>query len=92
MENVKPTLYKQWLAWQNIMEYLIDPIDDDEFVEMIELDKFQEIIIIKTKKDIVKKGKIYWLGLVMQTDGLKLDQGYARAPVDWREKTRDLWG
>ena len=89
-ENARPTLYGQWLAWQITIEHSIDPADGVEPVETMEPDKFQGAIVIQAKKDAIKEARKYRPGLVMWTDGSKLDQRVGAA-VCWREKTRDLW-
>lgn len=57
----------------------------------MEVDRFTGEIVIQPKKDALKEAKKYRTGLVMWTDGSKLDHGRVGAAVCWREKTLDLW-
>ncbi len=89
-ENTRPTLYGQWLAWQITIEHSIDAADGVGPVVTMEPDKFKGRIIIQAKKHAIGEAEKYWPGLVMWTDGSRLDQG-AAAAVCWRGKSLDPW-
>ena len=72
MKNTRPTLYGWWLAWQITIELSIDSIDDLKPVESIEPNRFKKKIVIQTKKNSIIEAKKYWPGLVIWTDGSKL--------------------
>ena len=90
-ENARPTLYGQWLAWQISFEHAIDPADGVEPVEIMEVDRFSGKIVIQPKKNALEEARKYRAGLVMWTDGSKLDHGTGRvgAAICWKEKTLD---
>ena len=90
-ENARPALYGQWLAWQISIEHSIDPADGVEPVERMEPDRFKGKIFIQAKKDALEEAKKYRPGLVMWTDGSKLNHGRVGAAVCWREKAIDFW-
>ena len=90
-ENARPTLYGHWLAWQISIEHWIGPADGVEPVETIEVDRFTGKVVIQPKKEALEETKKYRTGLVMWTDGSKLDHGRAGATVCWREKALDSW-
>ena len=74
------------------MEHSIDPADGVEPVETMEPGiRFKGEIIIEPKKNALEEAKKYHTGLIMWTDGLKLDHGRVGAAVCWREKALDLW-
>ena len=52
---------------------------------------FQGGVIIGCKKQALEKATKYRAGLVMWTDGSKLDQGNTGAAVCWRDKKLDRW-
>ena len=92
-ENARPTLYEHWLAWPISYEHSIDPADGVEPVEIMEVDRFSGKIVIQPKKNALEEARKYRAGLVMWTDGSKLDHGTGRvgAAVCWKEKTLDSW-
>ena len=90
-ENTRPTLYGYWLAWQISIGHSIDLVDGVEPVENMKVDRFTGEIVIQPKKEAIKEAKKYRAGLVMWTDGSKLDHGRVGTAVCWREKVRDLW-
>ena len=90
-ENTRPTLYGHWLAGQISIDHSIDLADGVEPVENMEVDRFTGKIVIQPKKEAIKEAKKYRAGLVMWTDGSKLDHGRVGTAVCWREKVRDLW-
>lgn len=53
-------------------------------------DKFKGKIIVQAKKHAIEEAKKDWPGLVIWTDGSKLDQG-AGAAVCWRRKSFNSW-
>ena len=58
-KNARPTLYRQWLAWQISFEHAINPADRVEPVEIIEVNRFSEKIVIKPKKNALQKVRKY---------------------------------
>lgn len=58
-ENVRPTLYGQWLAWQIIIDHSIDPADGVEPVDIMEPYRFQGKILVQAKKDAINEAKKY---------------------------------
>ena len=58
-ENTRPTLYRQWLAWQITIEYSIDPADGVEPVESMEPNRFKGKIVIQAKKNAIVEAKKY---------------------------------
>lgn len=86
-QNARPTLYGQWLAWQVTVEHSIDPAEGVEPVEMMEPGNvFTGDIVIECKKQALQEAKKYGAGLVLWTDGSKLDQA-----VCWKDKKLDKW-
>lgn len=65
MQNAQPILYRQWLVWQIIINYCINPakkvklVKRPDFYSTIKLD-----IIIKDKKKAIKKTKKDKSGLI----------------------------
>lgn len=57
----------------------------------MEPDRFKGKIVIQAKKNAIEEARKYRPGLVMWTDGSKLDRGSVGAAVCWREKALDLW-
>ena len=91
-ENARPTLYGHWLAWQITIGHSIDPADGVEPVETMEPGiRFKGEIIIEPKKEALEEAKKNCTGLVMWTDGSKLDHGRFGDAVCWRESPIDLW-
>ncbi len=92
-ENARPTLYGQRLAWQISFEHAIEPADGVEPVEIMEVDRLSGKIVIQPKKNAFEDARKYRTGLVMWTDGSKLDHGTGRvgAAICWKEKTLDSW-
>ena len=91
-QNARPTLYGQWLAWQITIEHSIDPADGVEPVEVIKSGTcFEGKVIVKGKKEALHEATRYRAGLVMWTDGSKLDNGNSGAAVCWRDKRLDRW-
>lgn len=56
-ENIRLILYKQCLAWQIIINHLIEPADAGELVEIMKPDKFQGKIMVQAKKDAMNEDK-----------------------------------
>lgn len=91
-QNVRPTLYGQWLAWQVTVEHSIDPAEGVEPVETMEPGNvFTGDIIIECKKQALQEAKKYRAGLDLWTDGSKLDQGNVGAAVCRKDKKLDKW-
>ncbi len=55
------------------------------------LTDLREKLSYSQKKEALEEAKKYRTGLVMWTDGSKLDHGRAGAAVCWREKALDSW-
>ena len=91
-QDARPTLYRQWLAWQMTIDHSIDPADGVEPVEDIEPGTcFQGEITIKCKKQALKEATRYQAGFVIWTDGSKLDNGSCGAAICWRDKRLNKW-
>lgn len=85
-------LYGQWLAWQITVEHSIDPAEGVEPVETIDPSiVFRGDIIIECKKQALEAAKKDRTGLVLWTDGSKLDNGNLGATVCWRDKSLGQW-
>ena len=81
-ENSRPTLYGQWLAWQLTIDHSIDPAEGVEPVENMMSDKlFKADVIIQCKKKALEEARKNQPGLVLWTDGSKLNQGQVGAAV-----------
>ena len=81
-ENTKPTLYGQWLAWQLTVEHSIDPANGVEPVPVISsVSHFKNKVIIANKEQALKEARKYCTGLVLWTDGSKLDQESAEVAI-----------
>lgn len=73
-KNTQPALYGQWLAWQITLDHAIGPVEGVEPVELVEyVAKFERQVVIEASKDALEKAKRDCKGLVMWTDGSKLD-------------------
>lgn len=63
MQNSRPTLYGQWLAWQITVDHSVDPAEGAEPVEKIASNSFFNTkVIIKNRKEALKKDRT---GLVL---------------------------
>lgn len=90
--NTRPALYGQWLAWQIALDHAIDPAEGVEPVELVEcVAKFEGQVVIECPIDALEKAMRDDRGLVMWTDGSKLDQGNVGAAVCWKDKTSNQW-
>lgn len=90
--NARPTLYGQWLAWQITIEHSVDPANGVEPVEVIKTGTcFEGKIIVENKKQALHEATKYRAGLVLWTDGSKLDNGNTGAAVCWKDKRSDRW-
>lgn len=91
-EDTRPPLYGQWLAWQLTTEHSINPANGVEPVPVIGPDfRFRGEIIIQHKKQALVEATRHRNGLVMWTDGSKLDQGNAGDAICWKTKRLDRW-
>lgn len=80
------------LAWQITIEHSIDPADGVEPVEIIKPGThFQGEILIGGKKHALEEAAKYRAGLVMWTDGSKLENSSFVAAVCWRDKKLGRW-
>ena len=90
-ENSRPALYGQWLAWQITLDHAIDPADGVEPAPKVISDKFKADIIIRCKKKALEEARKLQAGLVLWTDGSKLDQGQVAAAVCWEDNPTGRW-
>lgn len=91
-ENTRPTLYGQQLAWQLSTEHSIDLANGVEPVPVTGPDfYFKGKIIIGQKEQALKEVTKNRTGLVLCTDGSKLDQGNTGAAVCWKDERLDCW-
>lgn len=91
-ENTRHTLYGQWLVWQLTTEHSIDPATGVEPVPVIGPDlHLRTKVIIGHKEQAIKEAKKYRSGLILWTDGSKLDKGCAGAAVCSKDKRLDRW-
>lgn len=73
-ENVRPTIYGHWPAWQITIEHSIDPADGEELLQIMESGmKFTVGGNCRIKNAAVGEAKRYRTGLVMRKNGSKLD-------------------
>ena len=85
-QSSRPKLYGQWLAWQITIDHSIDPAEGVEPVEKVSSNGVKADVIIKFKKEAFEAAKKDRTGLVLWTDGSKLDQGQTAAAVCWKDK------
>lgn len=88
---MRPTLYGQWLAWQLTIDHSIDPAKGVEPVENNMPVKLFADVIIQCKKKALGEARKNQPGLVLWTDGSKLDQGQVGAAVCWEDKLTGRW-
>ena len=82
-----PNLYSQWLACQLTINYSINFAKKVELVKNKIFDKlFKTNIIIQCNKKTLKEERKNKTGLVLWTDGSKLDQNQDRTAVCWEDK------
>ena len=72
-QNLQSTLYGQWLAWQITLDDAIDPANGVKPIQKTISNKFNADILVRYKKKVVEEAKKTQAGLVLWTDGLKLD-------------------
>ena len=66
IENIRPILYGQWLAWQLTVEHSIDPANGVEPVPVISsVSHFKNKVIIANKEQTLKEARKYRTGLVL---------------------------
>ena len=66
IENIRPILYGQWLAWQLTVEHSIDPANGVEPVPVISsVSHFKNKVIIANKEQALKEARKYRTGLVL---------------------------
>ena len=91
-QDARPALYGQWLAWQITIDHSIDPADGVEPVTIIKPGtNFQGEVAIGCKKQELKEARKEVAGLVIRTDGSKLENSNCGAAVCWREKKLGQW-
>ena len=78
--------------WQIALDYVIDPAEGVELVELPEsVIEFEKQVVIKSPKKTLEKAKKDCQGLVIWTDRSKLDQGNVGAAACWKDKACDKW-
>ncbi len=91
-QNVRTRLYGQWLAWQITIDHSIVPAEGVEPVTKLTFhSSLKPDIIVKGKREAIEEAKKDKAGLVLCTDGSKLDQGHAAAAVCWEDKPAGEW-
>ncbi len=90
-QNSRPALYGQWLAWQITLDHSIDPADGVEPVQKMISEELKADIIFESKKKALEEAKKIQAGLVLWTDGSKLDQGQTAAAVCWEDNFTGRW-
>lgn len=91
-ENTRPVLYGQRLAWQIAFDHAIDPAEGVEPVNLPKTDAgFEGKVVIESPKRALEKAKEEGEGLILWTDGSKLDQGRVGAAVCWKDGARNQW-
>lgn len=91
-ENARPNLYGQWLAWQITTDHSIDRAEGVEPVtHLASYNSLEPEVIIKSKKEAIEEARKNNPGLILWTDGSKLDQGQVAAAVCWEEKSTTKW-
>lgn len=72
----------QWLAWQIITDHFIDPVKEVDLVIILaSYNLLEQEVIIKCQKEIMKEVKKDNPGLILLTNGLKLDSAQVAAAV-----------
>lgn len=75
-----------------LMLYLSERMNHPaEGVEPVASDSLFETDVIIRKKEALEEARKERTGLVLWTDGSKLDQGQAAAAVCWKDKTTGQW-
>ena len=65
-KNTQLSLYAQWLAWQLMVDYPIDPVDGVELIEKINPELwFQGNIMVKYRKHLLKEARKFRSSLVI---------------------------
>ncbi len=91
-QNLRPTLYGQWLAWQITVDHSIDPADGVEPVKKMRSGKsFKADVIVRCKKRALEEARRNQQRLVLWTDGSKLDQDQVAAAVCWEDNLTARW-
>ena len=90
-QNSRPTLYGQWLAGQITFYHAIDPADGVEPAQKAIFSKFNADVIVRCKKKALEEARKTQVGLVLWTDGSKLDQGQVAAAVCWEDNFTGCW-
>lgn len=86
-QNVLPTSYRQWLAWQTTVDHCIDPAKGVEPIRRSDSYRLVKLnVIIKVKKERMKKIRKDKSALVVWTDRPKLDQSQTVTTVCGEDK------
>lgn len=76
-EDVRPTLYVYWLIWQITIEH-----SSAEGVEPVKTMgpsiRFKGEVVIEYQRQVLEEARKYRTGIVMWTDGSKLDHWNCR--------------
>ena len=91
--NERTSTYGQWLARQVFLTGCIDPADGVEPIEgtwNLGEDSLMHVVIVSAEKAILEAKK-YQAGLVLWTDGSKLNSGKSGAAVVWRNRRLNSW-
>ena len=92
VENARPTLLGQLLAWRLAFDQSMDPADGVEPMEESGLPaSFAGDIIIEGKEKAIVEAKRGQKGTVLWTDGSKLDTGNVGAAVTWKDISLNEW-
>ena len=92
VENLRPTLLGQLLAWRLAFDQSIDPADGVESVEESGPSVlFSGDIIIEEKEKAIMQAKRGQRGAVLWTDGSKLNTGNVGAAVTWKDIRLNKW-
>ena len=92
VENLRPTLLGQLLAWRLAFDQSIDPADGVEPVdESGSSVLFSGDIILEEKEKAIIQAKRGQRGAVLWTDGSKLDTGNVGAAVTWKDIRLNKW-
>ena len=91
-KNGKANTYGHWLARQIFLTRCVDPTYNVEPVERAWcLNEIPGQVIIKPAKRAIQDANSSQTGLVLWTDGSKLNSGKTGAAVVWKDKRLNVW-
>lgn len=91
-KNTRPTMYRQWLAWQLTTDHSINSSNGAEPVSVRNPNfYFKGKIIVEYKEQVLQEVKKNQTSLVLWTDGSKLEQATLE-PLFVRKKKRLIAG